>query len=124
MLKLTTEIAMTTIKETAKMARLAWDKTRQSQLAQTTKLAVGAVADKSKDIADKVSETPAVKKLVKGVETVTNELINQEELARYGGFKPKEIREAERKRRQRIKEKSELANPFKTEKKRVEADPE
>jgi predicted DNA-binding helix-hairpin-helix protein len=108
MLKLTTEIAMTTIKETAKMARLAWDKTRQSQLAQTTKLAVGAVADKSKDIADKVSET----------------LINQEELARYGGFKPKEIREAERKRRQRIKEKSELANPFKTEKKRVEADPE
>jgi hypothetical protein len=123
MMKVTTQITLTTIKETAKMALFAWNKARHSQLAQTTKSAVGAVAEKSKDIADKVSEVPAVKKMIKGVENVANELIDQEELSRYGGFKAKELRDAERKRRQ-LKEKSEMVNPFKTEKKLIETNPE
>lgn len=115
---------MSSIKESVKMTKLAWNKARQSQLAQTTKSAVEAVAEKSKDIAEKVSEVPTVKKVVKGVETIKKELIDSEELARYGGFKTKEAREIERKKRH-LKDKSKgLTTPFGVERKRVEANSE
>lgn len=123
MLAVTTAITMSTLRETIKLTRSAWDKARQSQLAQTTKSAVEAMAEKSKDIADKVSEVPAVKKMVKGVEDIKNELIDTEEMARYGGFKTKELRDAERLRRQ-LKERTGNPYGFQSEKKRVEVNPE